>query len=263
MYILAFETTGPHCSVALIDRQGNLREAASKGTLNHLQYLMPLTRRLLEECGLQLGDIEAIAVSEGPGSFTGIRIGVSSARGLAQAISCSVIPVPTLKAFAYHMPGAKAWICPIFDARRNQVYGGVFAWQNDQIVEVMPSGPYLLEEFLALLDQRLGEAQTPVDAPSEGGAATTPESLIFYGDGLKNYGGEVAAWAGLQSLPVEFAPEEHRYQEAGSVARLGLDEMKKGKAKDYREVFPNYMRMAEAQRNLEERLAKEKAAAHE
>jgi len=254
MCILAFETTGPHCSVAIVDQQGNLWEAASKGTLNHLQYLMPLTRQLLDENGLQLDDIEAIAVSEGPGSFTGIRIGVSSARGLAQAISCKVIPVPTLKAFAYHAPYTKAWICPIFDARRNQVYGGVFAWEEDRIVEVVPSGPYMLEEFLTLLEQKIQERKHK--------QKMQPESLAFYGDGLKNYGEKVALWATRKSLSVDFAPEEHRYQEAGSVARLGLDEMKKGNIKDYREVFPNYMRMAEAQRNLEERLAKEKEKAH-
>ena len=253
MHILAFETTGPHCSVAIIDGQGTLHEAASKGTLNHLQYLMPLTRQLLDECGLQLGDIDAIAVSEGPGSFTGIRIGVSSARALAQAISCAVIPVPTLKAFAYHLPNAASWICPIFDARRNQVYGGVFAWKSNQIVEVVPSGPYRLEEFLALLDQKLREKQT---------TAIPPERLTFFGDGLKPYGDQVMLWAGGQTLPVEFAPEERRYQEAGSVARLGLDGMKKGDAEDYRDVFPNYMRMAEAQRNLEERLAREREATH-
>ena len=128
MYILAIETTGPHCSVAIIDELGRVKEASSKGTMNHLQFLMPLTKQLLTDCQLQLDDINVIAVSAGPGSFTGIRIGVSSARGLAQVLGCKVTPVETLKAFAYHVPDYKGIICPIFDARRNQVYGGAYAW---------------------------------------------------------------------------------------------------------------------------------------
>ena len=245
MYILAFETTGPHCSVAILDQEGIVRAKASKGTMNHLQFLMPLTRELLGECKLQLGDISAIAVSAGPGSFTGIRIGVSSARGLAQALNCKIIPVPTLKAFAYHAPSYKGLICPIFDARRNQVYGGAYLWEDNQIVEVVPAGPYMLPAYLTLVDGAIEK--------------TGLKAARFFGDGLKPYGEMVLEWGREKSIQLTFAPEEHRYQEASSVAYLGYEEMKKGNLLDYSKVFPNYMRMAEAQRNLEERLAREQA----
>lgn len=249
MYILAIETTGPHCSVAIIDKDGIVAEAFSKGTMNHLQFLMPLTKQLLTDCGLQLGDIGVIAVSAGPGSFTGIRIGVSSARGLAQVLGCKITPVETLKAFAHHVPEYDGLICPIFDARRNQVYGGAYIWENDEIVEVVPGGPYMLDEYLTLLEEAI--------------ALSGFDRLQFFGDGLKPYGQKVEAWASGHPLQITFAPEEHRYQEAGSVARLGLEEVKKGNVREYDNVFPNYMRIAEAQKNLDDRLAreaKEKAA---
>jgi len=243
MHILAMETTGPHCSVAIIDDAGKVTEASSKGTLNHLQYLMPLTKQLLTDCGLQLGDIDVIAVSAGPGSFTGIRIGVSSARGLAQVMGCKITSVETMKAFAYHVPDYDGLICPIFDARRNQVYGGVYKWLNGEIEEEVPGGPYMLDEYLTLLEQAIAKSGI--------------HRLQFFGDGLKPYGKKVEAWASEHPVLLSLAPEEHRYQEAGSVARLGLAEIKKGNTREYETVFPNYMRIAEAQKNLDDRLALE------
>lgn len=243
MHILAIETTGPHCSVAIIDEAGKVSQASSKGTLNHLQFLMPLTKQLLTDCELQLGDIDTIAVSAGPGSFTGIRIGVSSARGLAQVLGCKITPVETLKAFAYHDSEYDGLICPIFDARRNQVYGGAYAWQDGEIVEAVPGGPYMLDEYLTLLEQAI--AKSGIDR------------LRFFGDGLKPYGQKVEDWVSGHPVLFSIAPEEHRYQEAGSVARLGLAELKKGNTREYETVFPNYMRIAEAQKNLDDRLARE------
>jgi tRNA threonylcarbamoyladenosine biosynthesis protein TsaB len=246
MHILAIETTGPHCSVALIDDTGKVKEAASKGTMNHLQYLMPLTRQLLDDCQLQLDDINAIAVSAGPGSFTGIRIGVSSARALAQVLGCGIIPVETLKTFAYHAPDYDGLICPIFDARRNQVYGGAFAWRDGEIIEAVPGGPYMLDEYLLLLESAI--------------AASGVERVRFFGDGLKPYGQRVETWAAGRPVESSLAPEEHRFQEAASVAKLSLAEFLKGNARAYETVTPNYMRKAEAQKNLEERLAREAVA---
>jgi tRNA threonylcarbamoyladenosine biosynthesis protein TsaB len=243
MHILAIETTGPHCSVAIIDETGRVREASSKGTMNHLQFLMPLTKQLLTDCQLQLDDIDVIAVSAGPGSFTGIRIGVSSARGLAQVLGCKVTPVETLKAFAYNVPEYQGLICPIFDARRNQVYGGAYLWQDGEILEAVPGGPYMLDEYLELLEQAI---QT-----------TGNDRVQFFGDGLKPYGQKVEAWASGYPIVLTIAPEEHRYQEAGSVAKLGLAETIQGNASAYETVFPNYLRIAEAQKNLDDRLEKE------
>ena len=148
MYILALETTGPYGSVAVIDHEGTVLEKKSDSALNHLQNLMPMTRELLCENGLQLGDMTAIAASEGPGSFTGIRIGVSSARALAQVLNVKTIAVPTLKAFAYQVPDYKGLICPVFNARREQVYAGAYRLSDGAIEEVVEGAPYSIEDFL-------------------------------------------------------------------------------------------------------------------
>ena len=196
MYILALETTGPHASVAIINEEGTVVENSSDAVLNHLQHLMPMTQELLEKAGLQLGDMTAIAASQGPGSFTGIRIGVSSARALAQVTGLPTIAVPTLKSFAYNVPDFEGLICPVFDARRSQVYAGAYRWVDGEIVEVVEGAPYSIDEFV----EKTAETGLP---------------RMIFGDGIKAYGDRF--------LPEEIAPEDIRLQVASSVAKLAKD----------------------------------------
>ena len=130
MYILAIETTGLKASVAIIDENMRVWKAESDRKLSHLQNLIPLIGDLLEKSKLTLDDITHIAVSEGPGSFTGIRIGIATGKALAQALKLPMISVPTLKSFAWNVPDFDGLICPIFDARRDQVYAGAYFWQG-------------------------------------------------------------------------------------------------------------------------------------
>lgn len=239
MYILALETTGAHASVAIIDEQGNVMEKRGQGVLNHLQYLMPMVKELLSENKLQLSDMTAIAASKGPGSFTGIRIGVSSARALAQILNIPTIGVPTLKAFAYNMPRHGGLICPLFDARRSQVYAGAYRWQDGEIREAVKGAPYSIDEFLEKVqaaDQSLSIAQT-----SSPDSSQTP---LFFGDGTRVYKDRFKQ--------EELAPEEARLQSAASVARLARDMMQAGQTVGYEELKPDYMRKAEAERKLEQ-----------
>jgi tRNA threonylcarbamoyladenosine biosynthesis protein TsaB len=226
MYILALETTGPHASVAIINEEGKVVENSSDAVLNHLQHLMPMTQELLEKAGLQLGDMTAIAASQGPGSFTGIRIGVSSARALAQVMDMPTIAVPTLKSFAYNAPEFDGLICPVFDARRSQVFAGAYRWVDGKIEEVVKGAPYSIDEFV------------------EKTAATGLPRMIF-GDGIKAYGDYFS--------PEEIAPEENRLQVASSVAKLAKDMYEAGEAVHYELLKPDYMRKAEAERKLEEK----------
>lgn len=226
MYILALETTGAHASVAVINEEGKVFEKRSDGVMNHLQYLMPMTRELLEENGLRLSEITAVAASQGPGSFTGIRIGVSSARALAQVLGIETIAVPTLKAFAYHAPDYQGMICPVFDARRSQVYAGAFRWSDGMIQEVVKGAPYSIEEFLSLVEESSG-------------------NRLFFGDGTKAYSDYFKE--------EELAPEACRLQSAASVARLAKELFSTGASTDYEGLKPDYMRKAEAERKLEEK----------
>lgn len=226
MYILALETTGAHASAAVIDEKGHVVGKHSREVLNHLQSLMPMTRQLLEENNLRLRDMTAIAASKGPGSFTGIRIGVSSVRALAQVLGLPAIGVPTLKAFAYNAPDYRGLICPVFDARRSQVYAGAFRWKDGGIEEVVTGAPYAIDDFLEKV-------------------RAAGEERMFFGDGIKAYQEHFQG--------ENLASEETRFQSAVSVARLAKDMWEQGLAVSYEELKPEYMRKAEAERKLEEK----------
>lgn len=240
MNILAIETTGAEASVAVINDKGEVFMEASDQKLNHLQNLMPMVDILLEKRGMSIDDVNYIAVSEGPGSFTGIRIGVSSARALAQALGLETISVPTLKAFLYNVPEYKGILCPIFDARRSQVYGGAYRWTDSgQCTEIVPGGAYDLQELLELLE-----------------AAMKPETeLTFFGDGILPYKEQIMNWQDVSlnnNICVLFAKDDVKLQKASSVAKLALEIYRSGNIKSLYDLKPVYMRKAEAERKLEE-----------
>ncbi len=237
MFILAIETTGPRCSAALIDEKGIVKELVSEGELKHLQSLTPMISRLME--GASFDEVSDIAVSAGPGSFTGIRIGVTTARALAQALSKPLISVPTLHAFgADEEAGEDVLVCPVFNARRNQIYGGAYKEGK----EIVAAGAYDLDEFLSMLS---------------GG------KYRFIGDGVGAYGEKIDEWARKEEADVSFSTKDQR---ASGVARMALAMKKDPEAfggrtgLGYEELEPEYMRKAEAQKKLEDRLKAEKAA---
>ena len=243
MNILAIETTGAEASVAIINEKGEVFMEASDQKLNHLQNLMPMVDILLSKCGLTIDDMNYIAVSEGPGSFTGIRIGVSSARALAQALGLQTISVPTLKSFLYNVPDYEGTVCPIFDARRSQVYGGAYQWIDGKASEVVPGAAYDLNELLTLLEQVIKQT-------------STEKEITFFGDGIIPYREMIASWqdASLNdNIRVLFAEDDIKLQKASSVARLALEIYREGGMKSLYDLKPVYMRKAEAERKLEEK----------
>ena len=133
-------------------------------------------------------------------------------------------------------------VCPVFDARREQVYSGAYTWNGTEAVSLVADGAYDLKEHLAQLQA----------------AITAPAKVLFFGDGLDRYEALIRQWGDEvkeQGIEVEFSPVERRYQEAASIALLGRQMMEQGKAKQFGEMEPVYLRQAEAQRKLEERLA--------
>ncbi len=228
MYILALESTGPHASVAIIDENGAVKELNNDGTLNHLENLIPMVDSLLKSEGIGIDEIEKVAVSVGPGSFTGIRIGVTTARSLCQNLGIPGIPVPTLESFAYAVPGFDGIICPMIDARRNQIYGGAFKWNEGIVEDIIPAGPYMIDEFLEKLEGRT-------------------EKVMFFADGVKKFGEKIFG----TELDAKLAPEDIRLQHASYVAKMAMD-MKEEVSFD--ELHPEYMRQAEAERKREEKL---------
>ena len=236
MCILSIETTGPSASVA-ISGSGKLWQKINNTQYSHLEQIVPMTAEIMSEAGIGHEDLNAVAVSRGPGSFTGVRIGMATAKGLAQVWNKPVIEVPTLASFAfgkYSFASPKSLICPVFDARRSQVYAAAYPLESDNAV--VEGAAYDINEYLAKV---------------KAAAAEYPE-IFFFGDGCKVYE-QIIADSGLKFT---LAPENARFQQAANVARLAEKLYAEGRLTSCYECQPDYMREAEAERKLKEKNAK-------
>lgn len=240
MYILGIETTGAFASVALLKDDKIIGHISGNDRFSHLQNLMPQVDVVIRECKLSIGDVDAIAVSRGPGSFTGIRIGVSTARALAQILDIPCVPVSSLEALAMRAAESNSFqngdsgaggvlICPMLDARRSQIYAGGYFLRDGFPQEEIEAGPYMLDEFLA--------------------KAALYERVLLLGDAVDAYGGKIRE---MRPAGTETAPESIRYQDAAFTAKHGAALFRKRGGLAYHQVEPDYMRMAEAERKLRE-----------
>ncbi|MBC8414029.1 tRNA (adenosine(37)-N6)-threonylcarbamoyltransferase complex dimerization subunit type 1 TsaB, partial [bacterium] len=166
MKILAIETSTVAGSVAVIDKtEGLIGEIRVDVRVAHSERLMPSIKWLLDSSGLTVGEIDAFAVSIGPGSFTGLRIGLSTAKGLAYASKKPLIPVRTLDAFARTLPFCSYLICPVLDARKNEVYAALYRWDETGCVKIMEEEALTPEELFIRIK----------------------EPVLFMGEGVKRY----------------------------------------------------------------------------
>ena len=224
MNILAIESSG-RCASAAYMSSGIIKGEYTLDTgLTHSETLLPLTDSLLKGVG---GEVpEVIAVSAGPGSFTGLRIGAALVKGLADGWGAAVIPVPTLEALAYRYYGYEELICPILDARRGQVYGGVYAFADGCGFETIKTGgAYELSELVTYING-LGR------------------KVVFLGDGSDRYAELIEREV---SVPYMIAPANKRYQSAACVALYAHEAGEE--AKVLASAFtPEYMRVSQAER---------------
>ena len=235
MTLLAIDTTGACSSVALsID--GRIVQKINESEFSHLQKLIPTVEMLLKQESLDPSSLDAIAVSRGPGSFTGIRIGMATAKGLAQIWDKPIIEVPTLASFAFRSYDfeldTKCAVCGVFDAKRHQIYGGAYHLFSDK--PIIPDGAYDLDEYLGLLSA----------------AKDSFSKAVFFGDGVKVYEEGLKACG----FDFEFTSENQMMQTAEGVARLGAKLFKEGKIADCFTAQPEYLRAAEAERKLAEKI---------
>jgi len=200
----------------------------------HSERLMPLVDRLLTESGVEREELGALAVSAGPGSFTGLRIGVSTARGLAQGLGIPAVPVCTLEALAETVPAPGALVCPLLDARRSQVYTALY-----KRCEENPGDLETLIEPRAMALSELTGVLKEYGGP-----------VIFTGEGLHSYAGELKEALGSRAV-LPLAP--FRLCRAALVALRGQALLKANPQASYLELLPSYLRRPEA-----ERLAAEK-----
>lgn len=230
MRILALDSSGLVASVAIVEEDQTLSEYTVNYKKTHSQTLLPMLDEVVRMLELDLGNIDAIAVSGGPGSFTGLRIGSATAKGLGLALGKPLIHVPTVDALAYNMYGTKGLICPIMDARRNQVYTGVYRFE---------------ESFEVVDGQMAVDVQELIELLNKKG-----ERVIFSGDGVPVYKEQLTE--GLK-VPVSFAPAHMNRQRAASVGTLGMEYLKAGKMESAADHRPDYLRVSQAERERAER----------
>jgi len=220
--------------VALLDGEALLAEFTLNIRKTHSERLMPLIDALLKESAIEREQLQAVAVAAGPGSFTGIRIGVSTARALAQGLDIPAVGVSTLQALAEAVPSPGALICPLLDARRNEVYSALYRREAHP-----PRG---LEMLIPPAAVELG--------PFAERLKTYGEPIVFTGEGLNSYASYLSeALGGLAVLPE--APQ--RACRAAWVALCGRRLLEQGHPASFHELLPQYLRRPEAERRLEER----------
>ena len=231
MLILAFETSAKACSVAVHDGQKLLGESFQNTGLTHSQTLMTMAEDLLENCGKAASDVTHLAVAAGPGSFTGVRIGVAAAKGWAWGAELPVYGVSTLESMALSLGAWNGHVCACMDARRNQVYNAIFRADSGKLERVSEDRAISLAE----LKEELEHIDGPVYLVGDGAALT-----------YKTLG------ADLEEL---ILPPEHRCQQrASGVALAALAAMEAGESADGAALQPNYLRLSQAER---ERLEKQ------
>lgn len=234
MKILALETTGKYGSAAVIDDEGRVFSTASEGEMNHLKDVIIMSESALDASGTDKKELTHVAASVGPGSFTGIRIGVTTARTMAQMLGIPCVAVSSLEAMACNAADAATEhncdvIAAVINARRHQTYAGVWKFVNGEIELLLEERQYMIEELLEKLDGM---------------------KVFFVGDGIDAYGELIRNAEGL--VCCEFADEDIRYQSAGPVAELARKAVLKGEELEYEKLLPEYMRLSEAEQRLKE-----------
>ena len=247
MRVLAIDSSGLTATVAVVEDTQTVAEYTINYKKTHSQTLLPMIDEVVKMTELDLNTIDAIAVAGGPGSFTGLRIGSATAKGLGFALNKPLIHVPTVDGLAYNVYGCEDIICPIMDARRNQVYTGIYTFskkagtkEGSNLVEpVFQVIKMQMAVSIEELAERLNRYRRPV---------------VFLGDGVPVYENILAE---KLTVPYSFAPAYMNRQRAAVVGTLGIQYYKAGKFETAEEHRPDYLRISQAER---ERAQREKEA---
>lgn len=229
MAILALDTSSLVSSVALVNQTTLLAELTIQIRKTHSEQLMPHIAELLAFAGIKPAELEAIAVSIGPGSFTGLRIGLATAKAIAYAQSIPLVGVPTLEALAYACTVPGVMVAPMLDAQKDNVYYAIYCWRDNRLEIIEAAAVGNIDETLA----RLNKLDIPV--------LTLGEAAVQYADRLKSYPGLIPA------LPHLTIPR------AANVGILGAQMLSSGIRHDVMNLEPLYIRRSEAEELWEKR----------
>lgn len=231
MKILALDSSGLVASVAVTEDDNLLGEYTINYKKTHSQTLLPMLDEVAKMIELDLKTVDVIAVSAGPGSFTGLRIGSATAKGLALALDKKIVSVPTVDALAYNIWNCTDVICPLMDARRQQTYTGLYTFEDGRMQTLLPQCVVQIEEII----NKVNDMGKPV---------------VFLGDGVPVFADFIAQHC---KVPYQYAPAHCNKQRAASVAALGAILYGEGKAEPAAEHKPDYLRLSQAERERQEK----------
>lgn len=233
MRILGLDSSGIVASVAVVEDDVLIAEYTVNYKKTHSQTLLPMLDEIVKMTELDLDSIDAIAVAAGPGSFTGLRIGAATAKGLGLALQKPLVAIPTVEGLAYNLYDVPGLICPIMDARRKQVYTGIYRFENHKLIKVEDQMALPMEELIEKLN-------------------AYGENVTFLGDGVPVFTGMIKENI---TVPYAFAPAHVNKQRAAAVAALGVIYYQEGRTETAMEHNPDYLRVSQAERERAEREA--------
>lgn len=234
MKILGLDSSGIVASVAVVEDDVLIAEYTVNYKKTHSQTLLPMLDEIVKMTELDLNSVDAIAVAAGPGSFTGLRIGSATAKGLGLALKKPLVAIPTVEGLAYNLYDTQGIICPIMDARRKQVYTGIYRFEDHRLRVLEDQMAVPMEELISKLN-KLGQPVT------------------FLGDGVSVFREMIRQEL---AVPFAFAPAHVNKQRAAAVAALGLEYYREGKTQTAMEHVPDYLRVSQAERERAEKLKK-------
>lgn len=233
MKIIGLDSSGLVASAAIVEDGVLLAEYTTNYKKTHSQTLLPMLAELKDMIELDLNSVDAIAIAAGPGSFTGLRIGAATAKGLGLALDKPLVEVPTLEGLAYNLWGTQHIICPLMDARRNQVYTGLYEFvregQDFRLQVLKEQCAVDIHDILIQINEQNRE-------------------VIFLGDGVPVYREVIETYT---KVSFAFAPASHSRQRAAAIASLGFIYYKEGKIVTAAEHKPEYLRKSQAEREKE------------
>lgn len=229
MKILAIDTSTLMATCAVIEDDILIGEFSLNQNMSHSEKLVPMIKEILDNLSLKIDDIDLYGVSTGPGSFTGLRIGLATVKGFAHLFDKPVVGVSTLEGLAFNLPHNEI-VVPMIDARRDRVYTGIYSWENGVLKTIMEADVIEIEDLLEILDKY--------------------DKICVNGDGSKLYGERIKSALGNKVL---FSTIGQNSCKAASIGELALLKYKEGHRDNYFTLVPEYLRQTQAERELKEK----------
>src|SRR4030042_3383806 len=245
MKILAIETSTMLGGVALMDdSSGLIAEVRLNVKSTHSERLMTEIDHLLRQAGLKISDIDVFAVAIGPGSFTGLRIGLSTVKGFSYSTGLPIVSVPTLEALEWNFPYCRPPVCTMLDARKKEVYAALFKWGKEDFIRLMDEVSIKVAGVLEAIKQILTTGNKIPIFCKEEAVGFLDGKIIFTGEGAILYRDKIIEVIGKKAI---FASFEKMVPSPANIARLGIKKAKKGDFSEPVSLIPFYKRRSEAE----------------